>query len=372
MRGSIIKRGDGYSIVITLPKDGVTGKREQRWYTALTKRDAEAKLATLLHEVETGGLPRPSKTTFGDFAARWLQEYATPSLSPKTVEGYESIVRTHLLSAIGNVPLSQVKPEHLQKLYAEKLAGGSSARTCRYIHVTAHVILHTAQKWGLLSRNVADGVTAPKQQRTEMHVLDEDGIQKALEAARSTPYFTLVHLLLFPTGLRRSEALALRWSDVDLLTGQVSVSRSLHHGRDGASHFRPPKTAKARRTVALPPSACMVLREHRESQGSRKEDGLVFARGDGSPMLPDSVSQAWAKLAERLGYPEVRLHDLRHTHASLMLKQGVHPKVVQERLGHSSITLTLDTYSHVAPGLQEAAALRFDDMVRLAAPDSVD
>ncbi len=335
MRGSIIQRYPGsgsYSIVITLPKDPVTGKRKQQWYTVRgNKKTAEKCLAELLHELDTGTLMKPTKTTFADFAARWLNEYARATLSPKTVEGYESIIRCHLKPALGNVPLAQVKPEHLQKLYAKKLAAGCSPRTARYIHVTAHVILHIAQKWGLLSRNVADSVTAPKQRRTEMHVLDEEAIQLMLEAARSTPYYSLYHLLLF-TGLRRSEALALRWSDVDLFSAKLSVSRSLHHGKDGTFSFLPPKTAKARRMVALPPSACLVLREHRQQYGvmtesSLKEDGPVFCHSDGSPMLPDTVSHAWAKLADEIGYPEVRLHDLRHTHASLMLKQGIHLKV---------------------------------------------
>jgi integrase len=175
--------------------------------------------------------------------------------------------------------------------------------------------------------------------------------------------------------MRRSELLALRWEDLDLIMGQISVNRSLHHLRDKSLVFRTPKTAKGRRTIALPPSAILVLEEHREKQveirlilGTRLEDGdLVFSRPDGQPLLPDTVSHAWTKLALRTGLTGIRLNDARHTHASLMLKQGIHPKIVQERLGHASIQVTLDTYSHVAPGLQEAAALRFDEALTAAA-----
>ena len=167
--------------------------------------------------------------------------------------------------------------------------------------------------------------------------------------------------------MRRSELLALRWSDVDLLMGQISVIRSLHCLRGGSVIFRAPKSAKGRRTIALSPSTCLILRQHREQQealctmiGKRLEDSdLIFTQADGKPILPDTVTHAWIKLAKKtkLG---IRFHDLRHTHASVLLKQGVHPKVVQERLGHASIAITLDTYSHVAPGLQEAAALKFE------------
>lgn len=374
MRGHIVKRGkDSYSLVLNLGRDPATGKRKQQWVSVKgTKKEAEKRLADLLHQLDTGTFMKPGKTTLAEFAARWLQEYAQPNLAPKTTDGYESIIRCHLVPALGSTVLTQVRPEHLQKLYAAKLADGVSHRTVRYIHATAHIILHTAQRWGMVSRNVADSVTPPKQQRSEMHILDDEGLQRVLEAASATQYYSLFYVLLF-TGMRRSEALALRWNDVDLLMGQVSVSRTLYQHKDRTFSFRAPKTAKGRRMIALPPSVCVVLREHRQQYEARtrqmglpvNDDSLIFCHLDGSPMLPHSVSQAWAKLADRVGYPEVRLHDCRHTHASVLLRQGVHPKVVQERLGHANIGITLDTYSHVAPGMQEAAARAFDE---LAAP----
>jgi integrase len=176
------------------------------------------------------------------------------------------------------------------------------------------------------------------------------------------------YLALF-TGMRRSELLALRWQDVDFILSQVSISRSLHHLRGGSIVFRSPKTDKGRRTIALPPSAFLLLKEHRGKQVKERamlglqltDDALVFSHPDGKPLLPDTVTHAWIKLVRRTGLREIRLHDARHSHASLMLKQGIHPKIVQERLGHSGIAITLDTYSHVAPGLQQAAAERFDE-----------
>ncbi len=165
--------------------------------------------------------------------------------------------------------------------------------------------------------------------------------------------------------------MAIRWSDVDLILCQLSVTRALHQLQDGSLIFRQPKTVKGRRLISLSPSTAFVLREHREQQERMRqelgstltEDDLVFCQADGKPLLPNSVSHAWTKLANRTGQKGIRLHDARHTHASLMLKQGVHPKIVQEMLGHASIQITLDTYSHVAPGMQQDAANRFDDIV---------
>ena len=191
-----------------------------------------------------------------------------------------------------------------------------------------------------------------------------------LEAAKATPYYALFYLAIF-TGMRRSELLALRWCDVDLLLCQIYVTRTLHHLRNGEIVFRAPKTAKGRRMIALSPSTIIVLREHREKQElaramlgiSLKDDDLVFSQLDGKPLLPSTVTHAWIKMVRRTGLEGVRLHDARHSHASLMLKQGTHPKIVSERLGHANIGITLDTYSHILPGLQEAAADRFDKMV---------
>jgi integrase len=171
--------------------------------------------------------------------------------------------------------------------------------------------------------------------------------------------------------MRRSEFLALRWSDVDLLMCQISVTQTLHHLRDGSLVFRQSKTAKGRRLISMSPSLALVLKEHKEKQTlerimvgkTLKENDLVFGTPQGKPFLPDTISHVWAKMVKRAGLNHFRLHDARHTHASLLLKQGAHPKVVQERLGHATISTTLDLYSHVAPSLQAAAANRFDEVL---------
>jgi integrase len=377
MRGHIVKRGkNSYTIVLGVGTDPQTGKRKQQWISVKgTKRDAEKRLSDLLHQLDNGTFMKPGKTTLGEFLERWLRDYAWPNLAPRTAEGYETIVRQHLISKLGSFPLTQLRPEHLQKYYSEMVSsgrcdssGGLSAQTVRHHHTALHKALQTAVEWGLLSRNVADAVSPPRAQRPEMHTWGEDDITRFLEAAKGTPYYALFYTAFF-TGMRRSELLALRWQDVDFILSQVYVSRSLHQVKDGSFAFRSPKTAKGRRTVALPPSAILVLNEHREKQKLEHamlgipltDDDLVFSQLDGRPLLPDTVSHAWIKLVRHTGLKPIRFHDARHSHASLMLKQGIHPKIVQERLGHSTIAITLDTYSHVAPGLQEAAAKRFDE-----------
>ena len=347
------------------------GKRRRQWVTVKgTKRDAERRLAELLHQLDSGTFVKPSRVTLADYLRRWLADYAKPSVTPRTHERYVSIAERHLIPALGAIPLPQLRPEHLQRHYTAKLADGLSPRTVKYHHVVLNVALQTALKWGLVARNVADAVDPPRGGRTDMQTWNEYEMGTFLEAAKATPYYCLFYLSLY-TGARRSELLALRWGDVDFLLGQVHISRGLHHLQDGTYVFLQPKSARSRRTIALPPSAIGVLREYHALQVSlgmpMDGDALLFCQVDGSPLRPNTVSRTRTILAERCGVKRIRFHDARHNHASLMLKQGIHPKIVQERLGHSTIAVTLDTYSHIAPGLQDAAARQFDEAVSAGA-----
>ncbi len=379
MRGHITKRGkDSYTIVLNLGRDPLTGKRKQQWVSVKgTKKEAEKRLSELLGQLDNGIFMQPGKTTLAEFLDRWLKDYAYANLAPRTAEGYETIIRQHLIPKLGSIPLTRIKPEHIQKYYAETLANGRcdgkgalSSLTVRHHHMTLHNALKCAVKWGLLVRNPADAIDAPRTTHTEMKVMSEEDLNRFLEIIKTTPYYALFYLALF-TGMRRSELLGLQWTDVDLLLCQLSVARAMHRLKNGEIVFRSPKTAKGRRIISLSPSTVFILQKHRELQKSirlmqgliLKDNDLVFSKEDGSPLSPNSITSAWVRLAKRAGLEGIRLHDARHTHASLMLKQGIHPKIVQERLGHSTIAITLDTYSHVAPGLQEAAASHFDDVL---------
>jgi integrase len=380
-RGHLRKRGKRWSIVLDAGETE-DGRRRQKWYSGFkTEKEASIKLTELLHQLDTGTYVQPSKETVATFLRRWLDDYARGNVAPRTFEGYEHIIRRHLIPTLGSIVLTKLTPQRIQAYYAEKGKSGTltghgilSPRTIRHHHVTLHGALQTAVRWGLLVRNPADAVTSPRFERRDMQTLDDDGLRSFLAVARSTQWYAPFYLSLF-TGMRRSELLALRWDDVDLAIGRVSVNRSLHRLRDRSIVFRQPKTAKGRRMIALPPSATLVLAEHREQDVAHRillgqplitGADLVFARIDGSPIPPDSMTQAWASIAKKSGFVGLRLHDARHMHASLLLKQGVHPKIVQERLGHATIATTLDIYSHVAPGMQEAAALRFDSVLLAA------
>jgi integrase len=379
MRGCIIERNDSLRLKISLGKNPQTGKYESYCETFHGNRtEAQKRLRQILTELDKGIFAKPGKVTVAEYLKVWLKDYAYANLSPKTAENYDSIITRHLIPSLGAVPLTQLRPETIQRYISKKLSqgrvngqGGLTARTVRHHIICLHTALQNAVKTGFLFNNPVDAVTIPRSERHEMHTMNESDIHLFLELARPTQYYALFYTALF-TGMRRSELLALRWQDVDLLLLQVSVCRSLHQIKGGQIIFRQPKTERSRRLVALTPSTATLLKEYQDSQNILRESlgyakltesDLVFCQYDGKPLLPNTVSHNWIKLARRAGLSNIRLHDARHTHASLMLKQGIHPKIVQERLGHSSIQITLDTYSHVAPGMQQSAAKTFDNIV---------
>jgi len=310
MRGHIVKRAqDSYTVVLNLGKDPVTRRYKQQWHTIKgTKKDAEKRLAELLHQIDTGTLAKPGKTTLTEYLDRWLADYAKPNLSPRGFERYTGIIRQHLIPDMGGITLTQLKPEHLQKHYTAMLNNGLSAGTVRYHHAVIHKALQTALKWGLVARNVADGVDIPRTRRREMQTWDEGELSYFLEAAKKSQYYALFYTALY-TGMRRSELLALRWQDIDFIYSQIYVSRSLHHLKDGSYVFTQPKSARSRRTIALSPSAILALRDYRESQERQCtmlgilliDDSLVFSTVEGKPLRPNTITRAWSTLAARAG-----------------------------------------------------------------------
>lgn len=385
MRGHITKRGtNSWSIVLYTGRDPQTGKKQYKWHSVKgTKKQAEKELATLINRLENGSYIKPSKITVGVFLEQWLNDYASTNTAPRTFERYSEIVRTHLIPSLGRISLIQLKPEHLQSYYTQELTsgrlngkGGLSAQTVKHHHRILSEALNHAVRWGLVIRNVAQAVDPPRPIKKEMATAQAEDIVPLLEEARkmenvsSIPYYTLFYTALH-TGMRRGELLALRWIDVDLEFMTISVNRSLQILKDGTKIIREPKTPKARRLIAMTPSLALQLRDHRDSQSALRllnnkpvqQDDLIFSDLEGQPINPNTVTPAFHKIAKRAGL-RLRLHDLRHTHATLMLKAGVHPKIVSERLGHSTVAFTLDTYSHVVPGLQEAAAKAFDDSLK--------
>ena len=377
MRGHIVKRYEGsYSIVLELAPDPATGKRRQQWVTVKgTKKDAEKRLAGLLHDLDTGGFVKPTKLTVGAYLDQWLTDYAAVNVRPRTYERYHEIVRTHLIPALGAIPLTSLQPHHVQSYYSKALVsgrrhsnGGLTARTVHHHHRVLFQALKYAIRHDMLIRNVCEAVDPPRPGYREMAVTDARGVNRLLEAVRDTVYYPVFYTAAY-SGARRSELLALKWQNVDLDFATMSITETVHQLKGGRLVYNAPKSKRGKRAIALSPSLAIMLREHKAQQaatrewlgGTLRDTDPVFSNPDGTPIRPDSLTRVFSTVARSVGFPSLRFHDLRHTHATLMLQQGVHPKIVQERLGHSTISVTLDTYSHVMPGMQEAAALRFDE-----------
>lgn len=225
-------------------------------------------------------------------------------------------------------------------------------------------------RWQLIARNPADAVTSPRPSRPEIRVLGAEDVDQLLEAAAPTSLYALLYLAL-STGARQGELLALRWEDVDLERGTMHIARTIQRSPGQGVSYRPPKTHRSSRAVSLSPEVVALLREHRRAQAEHrlkmgpayKNRGLIFASSTGAPMDAGNLRRTFARLVRDVGLPHLRFHDLRHTAATLMLRAGVHPKVVSERLGHATVSVTLDTYSHVLPDLQRDAAQALDGVL---------
>jgi len=374
MRGSILRRGKSWAII--LDEQDASGRRRRRWHSHKgTRKSAEAECARLITELRSGVAVDPSRETLAAFLDRWI-EHMKGQVSPRSLERYTELARKNLAPLLGALALSKLQPAHISQAYAKALAsgrrdgkGGLSARTVTHMHRVLREALQQAVRWQLLGRNPADAVRPPKVERRQLQTLDADGTIRLIEAARGTGLFMPI-LLGSLCGLRRGEITALRWRAVDLDRSQLSVIASTEQ-TNGGIRDKETKSGKAR-TVALPSLIVDELRRHRVAQaegllraGVRlTDDHHVVMREDGQPLQPRSLTHAFVKFIRRHGLAPIRLHDLRHTHATHMLAAGVHPKIAQERLGHSSVSVTIDLYSHVLPGMQAEAVSKVDAALR--------
>ena len=364
MRGHLRERSPGRWAIVIDSRD-VNGKRKRRWYSvAGNKRQAQLKCARLIAEAQkSGGTVAPERLTVADYLEQWLRHIRS-NVSPKSYERYASIIRANIIPALGNVRLSKLQPLAISGAYSDALAR-RSPRTVNHAHVVFSGALKQAVRWRLLSRNPCDDVDPPKVERHEMKVWDVAQITTALKLSRSWCVHMPAVLAVF-CGLRRGEIAALRWRHVDFERAQLSVTESAEQTKAGV-RLKSPKNGKGR-TVALPAVVVSELRAHRLRQaqellqlGVRLSDQtFVCAREDGEPQQPNSIGKAWDRFLASTELPKIRFHDLRHSHATIMLRANINPKIVSERLGHSRVALTMDTYSHVIPGMQEGAAAAID------------
>jgi integrase len=370
MRGSIRKRGSTYSYCIDLPPDPVTGKRRQKMKGGFrTKRECQAALNEAVMALQTGTYVAASRRTVRSFLLdEWLPDREPPKLRATTYANYETQIRTHVVPALGSVELQRLSPAQLNAFYRTLLADGRrdgqglAPKTVKNIHAIVHRALRDAVRWGYVARNVADAVDPPRGRSPEMRVWTPQQLRAFLAHVRTDRLYA-VWLLVATTGMRRGELAGLRWVDVDLAAGRVSP-RQPRVVVNYAVEVSEPKTAKGRRVLALDAVTVAALREHQARQAEERQavgagwqdTGLVFTHLDGRPLHPDLISDWFERLARAAGLPKIRLHDVRHSYASAALAAGVPAKVVSERLGHATIQITLDTYSHVLPGLDAQAA----------------
>lgn len=367
MRGSIFRRGNLYVVQVELDRDPVTGKRRREWHSGYpTRRDAEAARVEILGRLQRGEHVAPHKLTLGAFLVeRWLPTRES-QLAPSTFESYSHNVRRHIVPKVGSARLQGFSADVLTRFYAERLEHGLSARTVRYLHSIVHKALEDALSWGLVVRNVADATSPPSNRAAKApppKTWTASELSTFLDCVAGTRLEPLWRLYA-TSGLRRGEALGLTWRDVDLDGGTIAITKARVSTECGVVDSSP-KSGRGR-GIALDRGTVAALREHRKRQLEERlawgpayaDEGYVFAREDGNPYSPDYITRAFRKAVKRAGVPKLTPHGLRHTWASLALVAGVNPKVVSERLGHATVSFTLDTYSHVLPGLQEDAAAR--------------
>ena len=374
----IRERSPGHWAIIFSHREPASGKRKRQWHSFRgTKREAQIEAARLFTEREDGSLVDPKKIRLSQFLDRWL-EYVRSRVSPKSHERYCEIVRKNIVPLLGDAILSKLGAMAIAEAYARAGVsgrrdgtGGLSPRTVHHMHRILKSALSKAVHWRMLLRNPADAVDPPKVERVTLKTYDLSRTVELLDAMRGTKMFAPTMLAVL-CGLRRGEICALRWRHVNLDDGQLSVAESAEQTETGV-RYKEPKSGRGR-TVALSTTVSEELRQHRIRQAQEllkfgvklTNDTMIVCQADGSALQPRSLTHEWMRLISTTPLPRIRFHDLRHAHATHLLASGVHPKVASERLGHSKVGITLDLYSHVLPGMQEDAAARVDDALRLA------
>ena len=308
--------------------------------------------------LQTGFLLPDDNIQFGDYLDRFLKDVAVPTLRPKTVDSYRWLIERHIKPNLGHIELTKLRPDHLQSLYSKKLEEGLSKRSVQHMHAVIRRSLDQAMKWDLIYRNPASLVTAPTPDKKPPKTFSKSQAKTFLESVREHRWYP-IYVLAITTGMRQGEILGLRWEDVDLDSGNLSVNHTVQN-LGGKIIEGTPKTAGSRRTIALPGYTLDTLREYKETKG--ENEGLLFTTSSGRPVSPRNVLRHFHIALEKAGLQRIRFHDLRHTAATLLLQENVHPKIVQEMLGHSTISLTLDTYSHILPNIQQEAAEKMDKL----------
>jgi integrase len=368
--GRIIEeiKGKKYKIIIEAGKDPATGKRKRIVRRIEGRKpDAQALMSQIVMELKQGTYVEPKRITVADWLYAWLHDYKKMELRPTTWEGYRIQANTHIIPAIGQIGIQELRPEHLQKLYNEKLESGLSSRSVRYIHTTIYGALKQAVRNQLIPRNVAEAITLPKHEKSQARALTIKEQSDLLIALQADHRLGAAFIVLMATGLRRGELLGLRWRNIDFDNKHLTVEENLVW-INGATLYQPPKTARSRERVPLIRPVIEALKAHREkmlAEGNYGKDKPVFCTKVGTPYIPRNFNRKFEELREKAGISkDVTVHSLRHTFATRLLERGVAMKEVQELLRHEVMATTADIYSHVSEELKREAISKLNHVLK--------
>lgn len=372
-QGSISKyegpRGVRWRVRVDLGYDPETGQRRRVMETFATRREAQAWLTQQLNDVQQGVAVTPSKQTIGEMLTYWLDTYARHTVRASTFQDYVWLIRKHILPTLGRLPVQQLTAKRLQQFYGDKQAAGASPRIIQMCHQRLSQALDQAVSLGVLGRNAALSVTTPRVETKEQMTWNQEQVRRFLTVAHQSAYGP-VWLITLATGMRRGEVLGLRWCDADLERGSLRVVQAVGM-ISGTPCIHEPKTRNARRTVPIPLAVVARLREHRDRQGEQRqaagpawrEHGLIFPTKVGTPINPNNLTRDYDRLVTLAGVPRIRVHDQRHTYATLALERGASLLGVSKQLGHARPSTTGDLYAHVTAAMQQQVTDTMDDVL---------
>lgn len=365
-----------YRKTITVEDDSLLKKEKK------LREYLETELIKFRQEVEAGAYIKPEKMTFGQFVKEWEEKYAREHLSPGTLEAYKLHLKNHILPEFGNLSLDKIKPIHivgfLSDLKKHTIKNGNrlSAGTIAYIYRVLRNVLERAVEWKLIKENPAASVRRPADKKErEISVYSEEEVEKLfLSAQNELPHWRMFITLALATGLRRGELLGLEWKHVDFQTGTIRIEQSLSRGEKGKPMLKDPKSKHSIREISLPSSVIEELKAYRKQWAKEKlqlldlweekEHEYVFCNEKGHPFYPTYPRVWWKRFTERAGVRYIRLHDLRHTSATLLINQGVHAKIISERLGHADVRTTMNIYGHALRSADKEAAEKINDLFK--------
>ena len=364
------KNGDvHYQITVEGGYDEVTGKRIRAYKNVSgSKREARAVMHRMINEMEQGLLTQKNNKKVGDWMEEWIANYL-PNIEETTRKGYKTKLKCYIKPALGNIYLTALRTEHIQRMVNDMNDQGLSPKNIRDTFNNVNAAMKKAVKLRLVPHNPCEAVELPKLKKYRANVYTPQMIQQLLSTAKGTDMYLPIFLLAM-VGLRRGELLALRWSDIDFKKNILKVRSNMVNGLNGTI-LKAPKSESGIRDIRLGSDVMNVLREARVQYMS---DAFTYGNGfqnlnfvihqeDGSPFKPDSMTRKWARFLEANNLPKIRLHDLRHSNATALIQAGVSPKVVQQRLGHSDVNITLNTYTHVLPEMDIEAAEKLDEIL---------